>query len=185
MHTVDAAKQNHIDRRNCPIWDKIQSTNISSLTISLADIKGANELISYSQRGYLCSKSEYSFYCVLVKAVGSDFVVCPKIRVSDVLRPEPGMKGKKWWNAFNRISRKHFDYVICKSSSLAIVAVVELDDISHQSTKAEKIGAFKDFTAQDADLPLLCFCAQKIYKMKEIKHCLIENGVGCSKKSTR
>lgn len=152
---------------------------VFSIFIFIALIKHSdkkqNEKLSYRKHSFLCSKAEYSFYRVLVKAVDPDYVVCPKVRVSDVLRPESWMKGKKWWDVFNRISRKHFDYVICSSGSLSIVAAVELDDISHESSKAIKADAFKDFVTQNADLPLLRFRSEKSYKISEIRCSLPES----------
>ncbi|WP_283131791.1 DUF2726 domain-containing protein [Enterovibrio norvegicus] len=130
--------------------------------------KKLSELVTYSKHPYLCSKAEYSFYRVLVKAVGDDYVVCPKVRVSDVLRPESGLKGKKWWRAFNKISRKHFDYVICSSASLAIVAAVELDDSSHQTVNAMKSDAIKDYVAESACVPLIRIRVARTYQVNDI-----------------
>ena len=39
----------------------------------------------YQRRKYLLSRAEFSFYRVLQQACGDRFVVCPKIRLADLL----------------------------------------------------------------------------------------------------
>jgi hypothetical protein len=44
--------------------------------------------------------------------------------------------------AFNRISAKHVDYVVCRSDTLKVVAAVELDDRSHDFVTRQLRDAF-------------------------------------------
>ena len=51
--------------------------------------------------------------------------------MADVLRPV--RKGREGKRAFNEISQKHLDFVICRSGTWAAIAgAVELNDASHR-----------------------------------------------------
>ncbi|MBR9884403.1 MAG: DUF2726 domain-containing protein [Oceanospirillales bacterium] len=41
-----------------------------------------------------------------------------KVRVADLLEPEPSRNRSQWQKAFNRTIAKHFDFVICKADDL-------------------------------------------------------------------
>jgi len=80
---------------------------------------------------------------VLEGVVGDQARVFTKVRMADVLQPYQE-RGRSWWRAFNRISAKHFDFVICRANDLQVLCVVELDDSSHASAKRQARDRFVD-----------------------------------------
>ena len=86
----------------------------------------------YQTRVYILSKAEQIFYRTLEQALNQQFLILMKVRVADVLQPEQGLSKSIWQTAFNRISAKHFDFLICDQNSFEIIAAIELDDCSHQ-----------------------------------------------------
>lgn len=68
---------------------------------------------SYILLPALLTPAERSFYGVLISAVGDSALVFSKVRVADVLKPQKGLDRSNWQRAFNRISSKHFDFVLC------------------------------------------------------------------------
>lgn len=52
----------------------------------------------------------------------------------------------------SRFLSKHFDYVLCNKKTLAVVAVIELDDNSHLENKTKKRDAFVEKVCLSADL---------------------------------
>lgn len=137
----------------------------------------AQRELRYKKIRFLCTKTELSFYKVLSQALGDEFIVCPKVRVADVVTPESKQTRKAWRIAFNQIAMKHFDYVICAAGTLEIIAAVELDDASHQQTAAMKSDKVKNHAAESAGLPLIRIRAAKFYKVDEIKATLTEHGI--------
>ncbi len=86
----------------------------------------------YKSLGKLFSAAEHSFFLVLKQALSDDdYEIFAKVRIADVLTPESGLSRKNWNVAFYRITSKHFDYVLCSKDTLAVVAVIELDNQSH------------------------------------------------------
>ena len=75
--------------------------------------KVAGQEFSYQLRKALFTPSEIKFYRELEQAIGEQFIVFGKVRVADIITPEKGLSKSNWQSAFNKISAKHFDFVLC------------------------------------------------------------------------
>ena len=106
-----------------------------ALRLKYPKVRGA--LFPYMKRQVLFSAAERSFLDVLDQALGDEYRVFGKVRVADVVEPLRGLGNSARRKAFNRISAKHFDYALCTKDYLAAVAVIELDDKSHQQRKRQ------------------------------------------------
>jgi len=71
--------------------------------------------------------------------------------------------------ALNRISSKHFDYVLCAKGDLSVAGVIELDDQSHQQRKRQERDAFLVGLCQAVSLPLIQMPAQRTYLVSEVR----------------
>lgn len=89
----------------------------------------------YRKLDVLFTAAERSFLGVLKLAVTNEVEVFGKVRVADVITPRKGQSRSDWQKAFNKISSKHFDFLICNSDDLSLVCVIELNDKSHNSPK--------------------------------------------------
>ncbi|TRU31436.1 MAG: DUF2726 domain-containing protein [Microcystis aeruginosa Ma_MB_F_20061100_S20] len=124
---------------------------------------------SYQIRGTLLTPSEIKFYHALKQAVGDKFIIFGKVRVADVLTPENGLSKSHWQRAFNKISAKHFDFVLCNLEDLTVEAVIELDDKSHQKSGRIDRDNFLNQAAQSSELKMLRFAVKSSYSISEIK----------------
>ncbi|MFC4252258.1 DUF2726 domain-containing protein [Sinimarinibacterium flocculans] len=122
----------------------------------------------YRSRGPLLSAAERSFFGVLQQAADDDKLVFAKVRVADVLSPERGLRGGKWQRAFNRISAKHFDFLLCDAAEVSPMIAIELDDASHAGDKARARDAFVDAACASAGLPVLRIPAQEAYSVQDL-----------------
>jgi hypothetical protein len=61
-------------------------------------------------------------------AAGRRYIVCPKVRLADLCQ---GLDRWADTAAFNQVSSKHVDFVLCDSTTFRPVLAVELDDRSH------------------------------------------------------
>jgi len=116
----------------------------------------------------LLSKAERSFYGVLLQSVGNSGVVFSKVRVADVLSPEKGLSRSDWQRAFNAISSKHFDFIVCEPGDCTIKLAIELDDSSHGTSKAKQRDELISEACRSACLPLLRVKASKSYSVVEL-----------------
>jgi hypothetical protein len=123
----------------------------------------------YTQRDVLFTPAERSFYGVLEQAISNEYKIFGKVRVADILEPNSSLNKSEWQTAFNKISSKHFDYVLCQKDTLQVVCVVELDDKSHGSKKAKARDALLDGACIGSGLKLIRFKAQKTYQSDSVK----------------
>lgn len=124
---------------------------------------------NYRQSGKLFSAAERSFLGVIDQAISDKYRVFGKVRVADVIRPEKGMGRKNWQIAFNKISAKHFDYVLCSKDKLEVIAVIELDDKSHNTKKSIKRDSLLENACNSANLKLIRFPAKSAYQIQAVR----------------
>lgn len=128
--------------------------------------------VSYSLKGPLFTPAERTFLAALNQACGVNAIVFGKVRVADVIKPQAGLNQSQWKSAFNQISAKHFDYILCDPISLAVMAVVELDDSRHTQPKNVERDTFVDDVCATASLKLHRFSAEYAYDKDEIRKIL-------------
>ena len=129
----------------------------------------------YQIRGTLLTPAEIRFHQALVDAVASskaNVMIFAKVRVADVLAPGKGLNKSDWQRAFNKISAKHFDFVICDPQTLAVQAAIELDDKSHRQSHRVTRDNFLKQATESAGLPLLRFPVQSQYSGETIRSAL-------------
>lgn len=128
----------------------------------------------YRLNGSLFSPAERSFFGVLIQSVSDKNMVMGKVRVADVITPEKGMSRSKWQSAFNRISAKHFDYVVCDRATLKVLFAIELNDKSHKGKKRADRDAFLHEACSSAGLRLFEFDAKRGYSVVEVRKQLVD-----------
>jgi very-short-patch-repair endonuclease len=130
---------------------------------------------SYRKLGVLFTPAERSFLGVLNQAIDGDTIVFGKVRVADVLAPQNGSTRSVWQKAFNKISSKHFDFVLCSKADLSVFCAIELDDSSHNQSKQKIRDAFIEGACKSADFSLIRFVAKSTYTVNDIQKALREN----------
>lgn len=96
------------------------------------------------------SRPEQVLYFRLVKALPEQIVLA-QVQLSRILGVKKGHSFKYWYNRINRMSA---DFVVCNKDS-RIVAVIELDDSSHERVDREIADAKKDKALASAGIPII------------------------------
>lgn len=133
--------------------------------------KQGNEL-SFVARPDFFSAAERSFYGVLEQALGGECRIFGKVRLGDLVEPAKGMTKSQSTTARNRINLKHVDFVLCRPDTLAVVAVIELDDASHGRKDRSERDDFVDKALASARLPVVHVPARKAYALAEVQAAL-------------
>ncbi|MGH8157445.1 MAG: DUF2726 domain-containing protein [Rhodanobacter sp.] len=123
----------------------------------------------YQPAKALFSPAERSFLGVLEQAVGTDYRVFGKVRVADIATVKPGMSKSARQGALNRVAQKHFDFVVCGARDLNVVCVVELNDSSHSSQRAQARDELLVKICQIINLPLLQVAAKQSYVLQDLR----------------
>lgn len=80
----------------------------------------------------LMTSNELEFFHRIRRAALDGFVF-PQVAMAGLIEPD-GLSGKAYQTAFRRISQKRVDFVVY-DSSMRLIAVIELDDRTHNSTQ--------------------------------------------------
>ena len=123
----------------------------------------------YEARAEFLSAAERSFFGVLQQAVSSDFVILAKVRLADIVHPAKNPSHSAWQSAFNRISAKHVDFVLCDPQRLTVQLVIELDDRSHGTLKSGARDSLVDSALADARIPILRVPARHSYAPLQLR----------------
>ncbi len=122
----------------------------------------------YQKRGNLFTPAELNFLRALDRAVGQKLRIFGKVRVADVLSVKGGTNRRANWNAFAKISGKHFDYVLCDPQTLNVLGVVELNDKSHDRRDRQLRDALIRRACLEAGMPLIEVPAARTYNPIQI-----------------
>lgn len=136
----------------------IQTRNPPGVTAAPADY-------TYALRDDFLSRAEQSFFHVLRDAVATEYLIFPKVGLADLVYP-PRQEGQ--FGAWQRINRKHVDFVLCDPLTLRPRAALELDDRSHRRPDRLERDAFVEQVFADASLPLIRIPAQRTYHRQTI-----------------
>jgi hypothetical protein len=98
-----------------------------------------DEALPFRLRDDFLSAAEISFYHILLSAVGDRLTVCPKVNLSDIFFVSHPDRNQAAWN---RISRKHIDFLLCDRRSMRPRIGIELDDSSHAREDRQVRDAF-------------------------------------------
>lgn len=113
---------------------------------------------SYATQARLLTTNEDRFRRVLSEVTGDRYFLACQVRMADVLDARPYSQA-----AFNKISRKHFDFVLCDPATTRPLMAIELDDSTHRRAEAQARDSVKDAACRAARFPLLRVPVQAQY----------------------
>jgi len=122
----------------------------------------------YQKSDALFTPAERSFLGVLQQAVGNNAAIFGKVRVADVVEPKEGLGRSMRQKAFNKISAKHFDFLLCDKEDLSVACAIELNDSSHYSKRRQERDEFLKGVCGAAGVPLIQIPAKSAYVISEV-----------------
>ncbi len=140
--------------------------SLSNLSSKSGERKTASAC--YTSQGSLLSAAEKCFFEALFVAINGQYWIFPKVRLADIVKVGNSQDRSTWQTAFNQISRKHVDFVLCTPGDYKIIALIELDDASHNRSDRRERDERVDDIAKDANLPIIHFRAAASYDTKVI-----------------
>lgn len=122
------------------------------------------------EKKLLMSIPEQKLYWRLVNLF-PDKIVLAQVQASRVLKIRKGNDVQYW---FNRICRTSYDFVICEKNSFPI-AVIELDDSSHETVKRQNDDKRKDKALDSAKLKIIRLPIKQIINDNDLRHLVLTN----------
>ena len=132
-----------------------------------------DEVLPYFVRDDFLSAAEASFYHVLQNTLQGRQLIFAKVSLGDlfyVSHPEESMA------YYNKINRKHVDFLLCDPKTLKPTVGIELDDSSHNQSKRIERDEFVDALFETAGLPLVRVPVRQAYYGQELVE-LIKTGL--------
>jgi very-short-patch-repair endonuclease len=125
-----------------------------------------DEPLPYERRDALLSRGELAFFRALSQAVAFRHGISMKTRLADVVRCPPEL-----WDTIHgrRLSQKHVDFVVYDRYTAAIIAVVELDDRSHNAKHRRERDAFVDGVLSSLDVAIVRVRAARTYDVENLR----------------
>jgi hypothetical protein len=142
-----------------------------AVVIGLKFLQGSEDVgdFPYVRTQGLFSPAERKFLDILEQAMGNEYRVFGKVRVVDVAEVKSTPDRRAWQRAFNRVSAKHFDFVLCDKSTLSPVCAVELDDRSHLHAQRRDRDAFVANVCKAISMPFVQVAARQDYVVTDIR----------------
>jgi very-short-patch-repair endonuclease len=140
---------------------------VGLLKVKSQDISDGNDIWPFYAKKPL-SQPEQILYFRLIEAL-PDHIVLAQVQLSRFLGVKKGHNYQSWSNRINRMSA---DFVICKKDA-SIVAVIELDDSTHQKLDRQIADNKKDKALEAAAIKVVRWQAQSIPDLSEIKAAFI------------
>jgi very-short-patch-repair endonuclease len=144
---------------------------LGALAVLKAKFQGgsANEVWPFYAKPPL-SRPEQVLYHRLVSAL-PDHIILAQVQLSRFLGVKKGNNYRAW---FNRINRMTADFVVC-NKDFSIVAVIELDDSTHQRTDRQAADTKKDKALSSAGVRIVRWQANAIPDKAAIQAAIMPN----------
>jgi len=130
--------------------------------------------LPYEKRDALFSPAEKLFLTALEKAIGNQYEIFGKVRMADIMDVKKNLNGKDYQIAWNGISSKHIDFVLCDATDSAFVCGIELDDKSHNQANRAKRDVFVNKAFEAISLPLIRFEVKAGYDVGKVRNTILQ-----------
>jgi hypothetical protein len=118
----------------------------------------------------LLTVTELGFYHQLRKSL-PEYDVHAQVSVYQILRIKKGLNYERIWNRFNRMT---FDFVLVDDFT-KVLAVIELDDKSHNYASSQKRDAKKNELLAHLQIPMIRIQVDTIPKKAELRKIILES----------
>jgi hypothetical protein len=120
--------------------------------------------LPYRLREHFMSMPEMALYHTLQEMVGKRYVICPKVAVNDlfyIVRPNENV------HFFNKIFRKHVDFLLCDPKTFQPIMGIELVKPVARSETREADQFMEDLFIS-AGLPLVHIPSSERYQQRDV-----------------
>lgn len=126
----------------------------------------------YQKRDALFSGTERAFMLLLERAVGDEFKIINRVKLSELVEIRQGTAKRDAQSALMKASTKQLDFVLLDKSTLRPVAAVDLVNNDNKSGYKAQKDWFVRGVLETAGVPHFRFKVKNGYKPTELRDCI-------------
>ena len=134
----------------------------------------------FDRKNALFTPAEKNFQNLVEQAMGSEYRVLNRVKVSDVVTIRNGVSSKASQAAVNNADKKYLDFVICERGSMKLLGAIDLVDTQGKGYKLKK-DWFVSGALEAASIPHLRIKVKANYTVAEIRNCINTRLIGTPK----
>jgi len=137
----------------------------------------------FDSKATVFTPAEKNFQNLVEKALGDEYRVLNRVKLSDILTIRKGVSTKAGQTAFSNANNKYLDFVICQRDSMKLVGAVDLVDTQGKGYKVKK-DWFVSGALEASAIPHIRIKVKPNYSVDEIRACISSRFLGKAIKST-
>lgn len=102
------------------------------------------EIMPYRKKALLTNREEEFYKQIKPICDNSNIKILSKVRLADIVEPNKDLQYREKQTYLNKIIKKHIDFILCNPENLEIIALIELDDTTHNQKKRIESDEFKN-----------------------------------------
>lgn len=127
----------------------------------------------FNKKTAMYSTTERSFYQMLESAVGKEYKILSRVRLTDIVEPRDSTAAKTKRSALIKASAKTVDFVLCNKNSLSVVGVVDLVNNEGKNGHRAQKDWFVNGALEAAGVPHIRIKIKSGYKTEDIRNCIM------------
>ena len=147
---------------------------ISLLIIAIAAVKMNDQGFSFpfAKRNSLLTPAERGFLNLLEQAVGNEYRIISRVRLTDVVSVRNGISKRQSRAAMIKANGRYLDYVLCDKHDITPIAAIDLvNNVSREGYKSKK-DWFISGVLDAAAIPHIRIKVKPGYRPQEIRECI-------------
>jgi len=134
----------------------------------------------FERKSAIFTPAEKNFQNLVEQAMGSDYRVLNRVKLSDILTIRNGVSNKASQAAANNADKKYLDFVLCDRNTMKLLGAIDLVDTQGKGYKLKK-DWFVSGALEAASIPHLRIKVKANYTVEEIRSCINTRLIGQAK----
>lgn len=131
----------------------------------------------FDKKEAVFTSAEKNFQNLVEQAMGPDYRVLNRVKLSDVVTIRNGVSEKAGQTAASNAEKKYLDFVICDRNSMKLLGAIDLVDTQGKGYKIKK-DWFVSGALEAASIPHLRIKVKANYTVEEIRSCINTRIIG-------
>ncbi|RBP51561.1 DUF2726 domain-containing protein [Arenicella xantha] len=123
------------------------------------------------RKSRMLTAAERNFFDGLMSSLSDEFYIFSKIRILDVIEPEPAVDWFQSKRIEVKLADQTFDYLLCKKKDMSIFGVIELENFEKGSNRKMRAAREKTVShvCKQANVRLFYFDIRQDYRSMDIR----------------